>query len=93
MPKSETTRPRDVILDTLRRAKIAGESHEMTARWIMEDLHRAGFRVAPLEPTPEMLAAWYKVKNGFHYHHESPPTDTSDVAAYRALLAAMNGRL
>ncbi|HEY4153525.1 MAG TPA: hypothetical protein VGM38_09410 [Pseudolysinimonas sp.] len=53
-----------------------------------EDLQRAGFRVVPLEPTPEMLAAWYKVKNGFHYHDEPPPADTSDVAAYRALLGA-----
>lgn len=45
MSKDKITRPRDVILDTLRRAKIAGESHEMTARWIMEDLNRAGFTV------------------------------------------------
>lgn len=45
MSEPTTTRPRDVILDTLRRAKIAGESHEMTARWIMEDLNRAGFTV------------------------------------------------
>jgi hypothetical protein len=44
--KPQSTLPRDVILDALRRAKVAGESHEMTARWIMEDLHRAGFTVA-----------------------------------------------
>jgi hypothetical protein len=88
MSTHDTTCPRDVILDTLRRARIADESHEMTARWAMEDLHRAGFRVVPLEPMPEMLAAWYKVKNGFHYHDEPPPADTSDVAAYRALVGA-----
>jgi len=48
----------------------------------------SGYALVPLEPTPEMLAAWYKVKNGFHYHDEPTPADTSDVAAYRALLAA-----
>ena len=35
-----------------------------------------------------MLAAWYRVKNGFHYLDEPPPADTSDYAAYRAMMRA-----
>lgn len=42
----------------------------------------------PVEPMPEMIAAWYRVKNGHHFHGEPAPTDTSDYAAYRAMLAA-----
>lgn len=44
--------------------------------------------VVPIDPTPEMLGSWYRVKNGHHYHDEPPPTDTSDYAAYRAMLAS-----
>ena len=43
---------------------------------------------AMAEPTPEMLGAWYRVKNGHHFHDECPPEDTSDYAAYRAMLSA-----
>jgi hypothetical protein len=42
----------------------------------------------PAEPNPEMLAAWYRYKNGHHFHDEPPPRDTSDYGAYRAMLAA-----
>ena len=44
--------------------------------------------VVPTEATVEMLAAWYKHKNGFHFADEPPPTDTSCMGAYRAMLAA-----
>lgn len=43
--KPQTT-PRDVILATLRRARQAGESHEMAAKWICEDLSKAGYLFA-----------------------------------------------
>jgi hypothetical protein len=42
----------------------------------------------PVEPTPEMLGAWYRYKNGHHWPDEPPPRDTSDYGAYRAMLAA-----
>lgn len=44
--------------------------------------------VVPREPTPEIVGAWWRVKNGHHFHDEPAPTDTSDYAAYRAILAA-----
>lgn len=47
-----------------------------------------GWKLVPVEPLPEMLGAWYGVKNGHHFHDEPPPTDKSDYAAYRAMLAA-----
>jgi hypothetical protein len=39
------TDPRQVIVAVLRRMRAAGESHEMAARWIMEELHKHGFEV------------------------------------------------
>lgn len=44
--------------------------------------------MVPREPMPEMISAWYRVKNGHHFHDEPAPTDTSDYAAYRAMIAA-----
>jgi hypothetical protein len=35
-----------------------------------------------------MVGAFWRVKNGHHFHGEPAPTDTSDYAAYRAMLAA-----
>ena len=52
------------------------------------DTTKAGWVLVPLEPTPEAVAAWWRVKNGHHYHDELAPTDTSDDAAYRALVRA-----
>lgn len=48
----------------------------------------AGFKLVPIEPLPEMLGAFWRVKNGHHYHDEPAPTDRSDYAAYRAMLSA-----
>ncbi|RWO22803.1 hypothetical protein [Mesorhizobium sp.] len=45
--------------------------------------------LVPREPTPEMLGAWYRYKNGHYWKGEEPPRDTSDVGAYRAMLAAV----
>lgn len=47
-----------------------------------------GWRLVPVEPCIDMVAAFWRVKNGHHYHDEPPPTDTSDYAAYRAMIAA-----
>jgi hypothetical protein len=46
-PMSDTRTPsvHDVIISSLKRMKQAGESHEMAARWIMEDLRVAGFAI------------------------------------------------
>lgn len=46
------------------------------------------WRIVPSDPTPEMLGAWYRYKNGHHWPDEPPPRDTSDYGAYRAMLAA-----
>lgn len=48
----------------------------------------SGYVLVPLEPMPEAVAAWWKVKNGYHLNGEPEPTDTSDYAAYRALVRA-----
>ncbi len=47
-----------------------------------------GYVLVPKVPTPEMLGAWNRYKNGHHFHDEPPPPDTSDYGAYRAMLAA-----
>lgn len=48
-----------------------------------------GWQLVPKEPHPEVVAAWYRYKNGHHFRDEPVPTDTSDYGAYRAMLAAM----
>lgn len=47
-----------------------------------------GFALVPVEPLPEMLGAWYRYKSGYHFPNETPPPDTSDYGAYRAMIAA-----
>lgn len=47
-----------------------------------------GWVMVPREPKLEMLGAFWRVKNGHHFADEPPPTDTSDYAAYRAMIAA-----
>lgn len=44
--------------------------------------------VVPKEPLPELVAAFWRTKNGHHFAGDPPPADTSDYAAYRALVAA-----
>jgi len=39
------TDPRQIIVAVLRRMSRAGESHEMAARWIMEEFSKHGFEV------------------------------------------------
>lgn len=46
------------------------------------------WKLVPVEPTPEMLGAWYRIKNGHHFHDDAPCEDRSDYAAYRAMLSA-----
>ena len=48
----------------------------------------AGYAIVPKDPQPEMIGAWYRHKNGFHYHGRPEPTDTSDYGAYRAMIKA-----
>lgn len=47
-----------------------------------------GWVLVPREPMPEMLGAFWRVKIGHQFHDEPEPTDRSDYAAYRAMLAA-----
>jgi hypothetical protein len=47
-----------------------------------------GYVLVPVEPTPEMVGAWYRYKNGHHFPDEPAPEDTSDYGAYRAMLSA-----
>jgi hypothetical protein len=53
-----------------------------------EQLAGMGYAIVPREPKPEMIGAWYRVKNGHHFHDEPTPPDTSDYTAYRAMIAA-----
>lgn len=43
--------------------------------------------IVPKTPTPEMIGAWYRYKNGHHWPDEQPALDTSDYGAYRAMLS------
>lgn len=48
---------------------------------------KGDFVLVPREPTPEMIGAFWRVKNGHHFSDEPEPSDTSDYTAYRAMLA------
>jgi hypothetical protein len=60
-------------------------------RYAVAIFRNAGYSILPNEPTPEMIGAWYRYKNGFRYPDEPPARDTSDYGAYRAMLAAAKG--
>ena len=79
MPASNHARVRERILAAIDAALASGEQGWRT----ME-----GYVLVPRELTPEMIGAWYRIKNGHHFHGEPPPTNTSDYAAYRAMIAA-----
>lgn len=77
------------VADAIHRVNVTTEGltyNELTRAMARAAL--AAVREAMAEPTPEMLGAWYRVKNGHHFHDERPPADTSDYAAYRAMLSA-----
>ena len=63
-----------------------GSPAQMTLPMSAETVIPPGYALVPLEPTPEAVSAWWRVKNGHHFHDEPPPEDTSDYAAYRALV-------
>ncbi|MCE6958383.1 hypothetical protein LAZ40_04840 [Cereibacter sphaeroides] len=48
----------------------------------------AGYAIVPLQPTPEAVGAWHRIRNGHHFHDEPEPTadERCDYAAYRALV-------
>jgi hypothetical protein len=48
----------------------------------------AGWRLVPARIPPEMIGAFWRVKNGHHFHDEPRPTDMSDSAACAAMIAA-----
>lgn len=75
--------PRDT-----RSKKVHRDRSLFAADRVLRALDEAGCVVVRKEPMPEAVAAWWRVKNGFHFHGEPPPTDTSDYAAYRAMIAA-----
>lgn len=59
---------------------------------LLARLREEGWMLVPREPTPEMLGAFWRVKNGHHFADEPEPTDTSDYAAYRAMISASPAR-
>jgi hypothetical protein len=58
------------------------------AQAVLAAMEGAGCAVVPAEPLPEACGAWYRVKNAHHFADEPAPADTSDYAAYRALVRA-----
>jgi hypothetical protein len=48
----------------------------------------AGWVLVPAEPMPEMVAAWWRVKNTGSTEPGETGEDRSDCAAYRAMIAA-----
>ena len=51
-------------------------------------LDARGLVMVPKEPDVGMIGAWYRYKNGHRFADEEPARDTSDVGAYRSMLAA-----
>lgn len=72
--------------------KLDDNAHDVyraQARAALAELEASGTHVVmPTKPMPEMLGAWYRYKNGFHFQDEPQPDDTSDVGAYAAMIAA-----
>lgn len=64
---------------------------EAKAEAALSAIEQAGFVVVPVQPLPEMTAAWYRYKNGHRFAGEEPARDTSDYGAYAAMIEA--GRL
>ena len=69
-----------------------GPSYEHLAAAAMHALRATlpelGLRVVPTVGNVDMVAAFWRRKNGHHFHDEPPPSDTSDMAAIRDALAA-----
>ena len=55
---------------------------------IAEYLRVAGLTVVPVEADVKLIGEWYRYKNGHNFADEPLPRDTSDVGAWRAMLAA-----
>ncbi|MBP7704143.1 MAG: hypothetical protein KA105_02520 [Caulobacter sp.] len=51
-----------------------------------------GWKLVPVEPTPEMVAAWCRIKNTGSLVPGETGEDRSDYAAYRAMLSASPSR-
>jgi len=49
------------------------------------------FLLCPEDPDVMAVSAWWRIKNGFHFHDDPQPEDCSDMAAYRALTRAAAG--
>lgn len=64
------------------------EGEEWLAEVIKTYLKATNSVIVPVEPTPEMISAWYRHKDGFHFVGEELPRDTSDYGAYRAMIQA-----
>ncbi|MBK8246248.1 MAG: hypothetical protein IPK85_02395 [Gemmatimonadetes bacterium] len=71
-----------------RAKKVHRDRSLFAADRVLRALDEAGCVVVRKEPMPEAVGAWWRVKNGHHFHDEPPPTDTSDYAAYRAMISA-----
>jgi hypothetical protein len=97
-------KPEEVIDCLLDAVNLAWRAHGNNARvnvlanfvgWLLQDYARLrslspceGWKLVPVEPLPEMVAAWNRYKNGHHWPDEPPPKDTSDYGAYRAMISA-----
>lgn len=78
---------REIIAQVLRRAAGTGESCEMKARWIAEDLTAAGFRIIPPgELDAETLErAAYAAERTFAHDNFRFELGTACAAAIRSL--------
>lgn len=65
-----------------------GEEIRALSAAISAYLSSIGGIVVPVDPDVGMIRAWYRYKIGFHFPGDKPPVDTSDVGAYRAMMAA-----
>lgn len=93
-----TTDPRDVIAAAIRRMTQAGESNIMCARWIMEDLRKAGLSIVPVacgevgELVRELREHDELVSVAGEDFHEKPEICERAASALESL-AAENARL
>ncbi|HYI40041.1 MAG TPA: hypothetical protein VE053_06955 [Allosphingosinicella sp.] len=71
------------------KAALRASPKGMTDPTVTENVKVApGYVAVPIEPKPEMLAAWYRQKNTGSQEPGVYGPDCSDVDAYRAMLAA-----
>lgn len=81
---------RDEMIEVMWNAMVNNPNRDIRVciRAALSAIEADGLCIVPIEATPVIVGAWYRHKNGFHFHDDPAPTDTSDYGAYRAMIEA-----